>query len=114
MKRVLQLPPQAQLEYKPHRSSMQDRSSFRNTQAWKPKSLADICRLPNGEEKTGWFASMDKELLALYSMDTYTIVAIATATGQEIVPTTWAFRRKCNPDGSFFKYKSRLVEETGS
>jgi hypothetical protein len=37
IKRVLQLPPQAYLEYKPHGSALQDKSSFRNTQVWKPK-----------------------------------------------------------------------------
>ena len=39
IRRCLQLPPQANLEYKPHQNSLQDRSSFRNTQVWKPKSL---------------------------------------------------------------------------
>jgi hypothetical protein len=37
IKRVLQLPPQAYLEYKPHGTALQDKSSFRNTQVWKPK-----------------------------------------------------------------------------
>lgn len=39
IRRTLQLPAQANLEYKPHQNSLQDRSSFRNTQVWKPKSL---------------------------------------------------------------------------
>jgi len=39
IKKILQLPPNAHMEYKPHQTSMQDRSSFRNTQVWKPKSL---------------------------------------------------------------------------
>lgn len=38
IKKVLQLPPQASMEYKPHQTSIQDKSSFRNTQVWKPKS----------------------------------------------------------------------------
>lgn len=38
IKRVLQLPPHAPMEYKPHQTSIQDKSSFRNTQVWKPKS----------------------------------------------------------------------------
>lgn len=37
IKKVLQLPPHANMEYKPHQASLQDRSSFRNTQVWKPK-----------------------------------------------------------------------------
>ena len=40
IKKVLQLPPHAHMEYKPHSSSLQDKSSFRNTQVWKPKEGA--------------------------------------------------------------------------
>jgi translation initiation factor 4E len=35
IKKVLQLPPFAPMEYKPHQSSVADKSSFRNTQTWK-------------------------------------------------------------------------------
>ena len=35
IKKVLQLPPFAPMEYKPHQTSVADRSSFRNTQVWK-------------------------------------------------------------------------------
>jgi translation initiation factor 4E len=38
-KKILHLPPHAHLEYKPHQNSIQDRSSFRNTTVWKPKSF---------------------------------------------------------------------------
>lgn len=37
LKKILQLPPHAHMEYKPHQTSLQDKSSFRNTQVWKPK-----------------------------------------------------------------------------
>jgi len=36
IKRVLQLPLGAPMEYKPHQMALQDKSSFRNTQIWKP------------------------------------------------------------------------------
>eukprot|EP00523_Entomoneis_sp_CCMP467_P008799 CAMPEP_0168734724 /NCGR_PEP_ID=MMETSP0724-20121128/8962_1 /TAXON_ID=265536 /ORGANISM="Amphiprora sp., Strain CCMP467" /LENGTH=266 /DNA_ID=CAMNT_0008781839 /DNA_START=44 /DNA_END=841 /DNA_ORIENTATION=+ len=39
IKKCLQLPSHANMEYKPHQTSIADRSSFRNTQVWKPKSL---------------------------------------------------------------------------
>lgn len=39
IKKVLQLPNHANMEFKPHQNSMQDKSSFRNTQVWKPKSV---------------------------------------------------------------------------
>ena len=35
IKKILQLPPFAPMEYKPHQSSVADKSSFRNTQVWK-------------------------------------------------------------------------------
>jgi translation initiation factor 4E len=39
IRRCLQLPASANMEYKPHQNSIQDRTSFRNTNVWKPKSL---------------------------------------------------------------------------
>jgi translation initiation factor 4E len=39
IKKILQLPPHAHIEYKPHQTSLQDKSSFRNTQVWKPKNV---------------------------------------------------------------------------
>ncbi len=41
IKKILQLPSFVHMEYKPHETSLQDKSSFRNTQVWKPKSIAD-------------------------------------------------------------------------
>jgi len=41
IKRVLQLPSFVHMEYKPHETSLQDKSSFRNTQVWKPKSRGE-------------------------------------------------------------------------
>jgi hypothetical protein len=39
IKCIPQLPPHAPMEYKPHQNSIQDKSSFRNTQVWKIKLL---------------------------------------------------------------------------
>jgi len=39
IKRILQLPSHVHMEYKPHQASLADKSSFRNTQVWRPKSL---------------------------------------------------------------------------
>jgi len=41
IKKVLQLPQHVHMEYKPHQASLQDKSSFRNTQVWKPKSALE-------------------------------------------------------------------------
>jgi translation initiation factor 4E len=52
IKRVLQLPPHAPMEYKPHQNSIQDKSSFRNTQVWKPKSVAERTTAENPRAET--------------------------------------------------------------
>lgn len=44
IKKVLQLPPYAPMEYKPHQNSIADKSSFRNTQVWKSTSRRDSGR----------------------------------------------------------------------
>jgi len=41
LRKILQLPPHAHMEYKPHQTSLQDKSSFRNTQVWKPKEKGE-------------------------------------------------------------------------
>lgn len=38
IKKILHLPHNVHMEYKPHQASLQDKSSFRNTTVWKPKS----------------------------------------------------------------------------
>jgi translation initiation factor 4E len=38
IKKILRLPSNVHMEYKPHQASLQDKSSFRNTMVWKPKS----------------------------------------------------------------------------
>lgn len=50
IKKILQLPPHVHMEYKPHQASLQDKSSFRNTQVWKPKSAMERDR---GSEREG-------------------------------------------------------------
>mmetsp|Transcript_15089 Transcript_15089/g.21829 ORF Transcript_15089/g.21829 Transcript_15089/m.21829 type:complete len:261 (+) Transcript_15089:87-869(+) len=51
IKKILQLPPHAPMEYKPHHTSLQDKSSFRNTQVWKPKSEKETRRSGSWSER---------------------------------------------------------------
>lgn len=53
IKKILQLPSFVHMEYKPHENSLQDKSSFRNTQVWKPKSLSEGSRRMN-KSGTSW------------------------------------------------------------
>ena len=50
IKKILQLPPHAHIEYKPHQNSLLDKSSFRNTQVWKPKNI-DRSQSHGGEDR---------------------------------------------------------------
>jgi len=52
IKKVLQLPSHAYstMEYKPHQNAMADRSSFRNTQAWKPTGRPNVSDAHHGRE----------------------------------------------------------------
>jgi translation initiation factor 4E len=52
IKKVLQLPAHAYatMEYKPHQNAMADRSSFRNTQAWKPTGRQSTSETHVGRE----------------------------------------------------------------
>jgi hypothetical protein len=74
-------------------------------------SLRDILRLPDGDERRGWFEAMDAEINALLDKSTFRLVprAIATDRNKEIVGTTWVFKRKRKPDGTIIKLKARLV-----
>ncbi len=62
------------------------------------------------EERNKWLDSMDEELKALFDGGTFEFVSRKEAVeqGEEIVPTTWAFRKKRTPSGAISRYKSRL------
>ena len=59
IKRILQLPSFVHMEYKPHETSLQDKSSFRNTQVWKPKS-ALAANTNGGLRRTGSWGERDE------------------------------------------------------
>lgn len=61
IKRVLQLPSHAHMEYKPHQASLQDKSSFRNTQVWKPKSTLDRSDSRGETRRTGSWTERDNK-----------------------------------------------------
>jgi Eukaryotic initiation factor 4E len=61
IKKVLQLPAHANMEYKPHQASLQDRSSFRNTQVWKPKERSIQQNETSGpSRRSGSWSERDK------------------------------------------------------
>jgi hypothetical protein len=62
------------------------------------------------DEQDKWFESMDEELSALQDQQTFSFVPRAEVEkqGEEIVRSTWAFRKKRKPSGELYRYKSRL------
>jgi histone deacetylase 1/2 len=57
-----------------------------------------------------WMKSMDEELQELHDKGAYEFVPRSEAirAKEQVVKSTWAFRRKRKPDGSLSRYKSRL------
>jgi hypothetical protein len=51
---------------------------------------------------------MDAELSSLFERDCFDVVPISEARNRQIVPCTWALRKKRCPDSSLIKYKARL------
>jgi len=64
------------------------------------EAMADLAH------KVDWQKSAVREVLALVEKGTWEEVDIATATSR-ILPGTWVFRRKRNPDGDIVKFKGR-------
>jgi hypothetical protein len=62
----------------------------------------------SNEEQHKWYDAMDAELKALHERDCFEVVSISEAQGRQVVPCTWALRKKRLPDGSLLKYKARL------
>jgi hypothetical protein len=72
-------------------------------------SYQEVVRM-NREERMKWMKSMDEELQELHEKGAYEFVPRSEAlrSKEQIVKSTWAFRRKRKPDGSLSRYKSRL------
>ena len=72
-------------------------------------SFREILKMPK-PERDKWFESMDEELDALYKFGTFEFVEREEVLkeGEDIVQTTWAFRKKRRPSGEVYRYKSRL------
>jgi translation initiation factor 4E len=57
IKKILRLPSHVHMEYKPHQASLQDKSSFRNTTVWKPKTertSAPLSELRDTRRSNSW------------------------------------------------------------
>ena len=61
----------------------------------------------NSPDAAGWKAAMDKEYQALVDRGTW--VLVARPRNRNVVTTKWIFTIKTKADGSFERYKARLV-----
>lgn len=69
-----------------------------------PRSLRQAMR---GPDAMGWKAAADKEYQALVDRGTWTLVP--RPKNRKIISTKWVFTVKTKPDGSFDRFKGRLV-----
>ena len=58
------------------------------------------------KDKHHWISAASEEIKSLEEHSTWIEVPLSSAT-KRVVPGTWVFRRKRNPDGTFKKYKAR-------
>jgi hypothetical protein len=70
-------------------------------------TFKDVLKM-EAEERSKWYIAMDAELSSLFERDCFDVVPISEARNHQIVPCTWALRKKCRHDGSLIKYKARL------
>ena len=62
----------------------------------------------NSSDAEGFYEAMKKEIEQLESMDAWEEVPREEAEGKNILPSTWAFKRKQYPDGCVRKLKARF------
>lgn len=71
-----------------------------------PKTWTEAMRSPVSRL---WKAAADKEMDAIAAFGTYELVPRPTGTGAIVLPNSWVFREKLNPDGTVSQMKARLV-----
>lgn len=62
----------------------------------------------SGESAHEYWIAMQDEITSLEKRKTWNVVPRSKAGTQQVVPGTWAFKRKRYPDGRFRKHKSRF------
>ena len=71
-------------------------------------SLANVLHHVDQEERTAWTQAMELELQELANKQTFCMVDRSAAGTNEIIPSTWVFKRKRKPDGSVSRLKARF------
>ncbi|CAI7785101.1 unnamed protein product, partial [Closterium sp. NIES-54] len=71
-----------------------------------PKNLCQALTGPHNKE---WHETMDAEIKALESCDTWLLVDRAAIKGKRILSEKWVFRMKIAADGTIERFKARWV-----
>ena len=76
-----------------------------------PRSYGDLLRMPLGKERTGYLEAVRSEMASMASMQAFSELSISLADvpRSKIISSKFIFDAKYNPDGTFQKYKCRLV-----
>jgi histone deacetylase 1/2 len=70
-------------------------------------SIREVFQLPPGRERDQWDVAMDTEVSDLQAKGTFEFVR-RSEVKEQVIPSTWVFRRKFKPDGTFSKLKARF------
>ena len=65
----------------------------------KDPDTPDYALAMSGEDKVEYLAAMQKEIAKLKAKDTWKVVPRSGAQGKNILPSTWAFKKKQYPNG---------------
>jgi len=76
-----------------------------------PRSYRDLLLMPLGEERTGYLDAVRSEMSSMASMDAFSDLSIPLSDipRSKIISSKFIFDAKFHPDGTFQKYKCRLV-----
>ena len=84
--------------------------AYKTSKKGKNPDLPNYMEAMGGDHAEEFKDVMKKEITALEKHGTWTGVLKSTMTeDREVIPLTWAFRIKRNPNGEFDKFKARLV-----
>jgi len=74
----------------------------------KDPDTPDYALAMSGDDKEEYLVAMHKEITELKAKDTWSVVPRSDAESHNILPSTWAFKKKRYPNGRTRKYKARF------
>jgi hypothetical protein len=76
-----------------------------------PRTYGELLHMPLGKERTGYLEAVRSEMASMASMQAFSgvPVSLADVPRSKIISSKFIFDAKYNPDGTFQKYKCRLV-----